>query len=73
MVHRLEAEYWNKIDFVYLHQYDEDNYPIFEKYDMVWRPVFVLIAPDGTLITKWFGALPEAEIRKILDDYLASV
>jgi hypothetical protein len=73
MVHRLEAEYWGKIDFIYLHQFDEANQPTFDRYEMVWRPVFVLIEPDGTMVTKWFGALSEETIRKTLDDYLASV
>ncbi|MBC8098029.1 MAG: hypothetical protein H7Y11_01180 [Armatimonadetes bacterium] len=73
MVHRLEAEYWERVDFVYLHQYDEANNAVFERYSMVGRPVFVLITPDGTEVTTWFGAKSEEEMRQILDDYLASV
>lgn len=71
MVHRLEAEYWEKIDFVYLDQYDQNNSEIFTRYGLRGRPIFVLIEPDGTEVTRWFGALSEDQIREILDTYLA--
>lgn len=73
MVHRLEAEYWDKVDFIYLNQYDSANQRVFDRYGMRGRPVFALITPEGDEIIKWFGAKSEDEMRKILDDYLASL
>jgi hypothetical protein len=70
MVHRLEAAYWEQIDFVYLDQHDRGNSAIFERYGLRGRPIFVLIEPDGTEITRWFGALSETAIREKLDTYL---
>jgi hypothetical protein len=72
MVHRLEQDYWGKIDFVYLEQFDQRNREVFDRYALVGRPVFVLIEPDGTEVEKWFGARDEAEIRAVLDGYLAN-
>jgi hypothetical protein len=72
MVHRLEAEFWERIDFVYLDQYDQNNNAIFERYGLRGRPIFVLIEPDGTEVIRWFGARPEGEIRAALNEYLAA-
>lgn len=72
MVHRLEGEYWEKVDFIYLDQYDANNQSVFERFGTRWRPFFVLIEPDGKEVTKWFGAKSEDEMRQILNDYLAS-
>jgi hypothetical protein len=55
IVHRLEDEYWGKIDFVYLEQFDQRNREIFHRYGLVGRPVFVLIEPDGTEVERGFG------------------
>lgn len=72
MVHRLESEYWEKLDFVYLDQYDPNNQGVFYRYGLRGRPIFVLIEPDGTEVTRWFGAKSEEEMLQILNDYLAS-
>ncbi len=71
MVHRLEAEFWGEIDFVYLDQYDTANREVFDRYGVLGRPTFILIDPDGTAVERWFGAIPEENIRAILTAYLA--
>lgn len=70
MVHRLEAEYWGKVDFVYLNQLDRNNQSVFDRYGLFGRPNFVLIEPDGTEVVQFFGARPEYELRALLDGYL---
>lgn len=70
MVHRLEAEFWGEIDFVYLDQYDEANRDVLSQYGVRGRPTFILIEPDGTAVTRWFGAISKEEIRAILTEYL---
>lgn len=73
MVHGLEAEYWQRVDFVYLNQYESENREIFDRYAMPGRPVFVFIDADGNEISRWFGSIPADEIRNILDSYLATL
>lgn len=70
MVHRLEAEFWGEIDFVYLDQYDAANREILDRYGVRGRPTFILIDPDGTAAQRWFGAIGEEQIRAILIEYL---
>lgn len=71
MVHRLEAEFWGEIDFVYLDQYDAANREVLDLYGVRGRPTFVLIDSDGTAVERWFGAIAEEQIRAILIEYLA--
>lgn len=71
MVHRLETVYWDRIDFIYLDQYDDDNRPFLRERGLNGRPIFLLLEPDGTEVTRWYGSRPEEEIRQVLDDYLA--
>lgn len=73
MVHRLEAVYWEQIDFVYLDQFDSANADILRHYGLRGRPIFVLLHPDGTEVSRWYGAWSENEMREKLDSYLAGV
>jgi hypothetical protein len=70
IVHGLEAEYWGEIDFVYLDHLDPVNEEMLESYNFRWRPLYVLIEPDGTEIQRWFGFVPETELRAALDSVL---
>lgn len=69
-MHGLEAEFWGQIDFIYLDQYDRANREFFDEYGLRGRPIFVLMEPDGTEVTRWFGARPGSEIRDLLNAYL---
>jgi thioredoxin-like negative regulator of GroEL len=69
-VHGLEAEYWGRIDFVYLDIDDGANRNIMRQYGFTSQPLFVLIAPDGTEIQRWFGYINGDELRQALDTYL---
>jgi thioredoxin-like negative regulator of GroEL len=72
MVHRLEADYWGKVDFVYLDQYDPANFAFMDQHGITWRPTFVLITPDGKVVSQWFGPKPEDELRTELDNLLTA-
>jgi hypothetical protein len=61
VVHGLEAEYWSKVDFVYL-DIDEK-----EQYEFISQPTFILIEADGTVIQRWFGYVSEEEFRQAFD------
>jgi thioredoxin-like negative regulator of GroEL len=71
-VHGLEAEYWGRIDFVYLDVDDPANRNVMRQYGFTSQPLFVLIAPDGTEIQRWFGYINEEELRQAFDVYLST-
>ncbi len=71
VVHRLEAEYWGKIDFVYLDRDDPANRDLMSRYEFRYQPYFVFIEPDGTEIQNWFGTPTEADFKAAFDSYLA--
>lgn len=70
-MHGLEAEYWGSVDFIYLDREDPANADIVSSYGVAYQPVFILIAPDGTEVQRWFGGTVD-EFRLILDGYLAA-
>jgi thioredoxin-like negative regulator of GroEL len=72
MVHGLEAEYWGRVDFVYIDREDRANAKVVQAYGVRYQPVFLFIEPDGTIIESWAGAPAEAQLRQALDDYLAA-
>jgi hypothetical protein len=72
VVHGLEADYWGRLDFIYIDRENPDNREVVERYGITYQPYFILIAPDGTEIQRWFGWFDEAEFRAALDAYLAS-
>ena len=71
IVHGLEAEYWGRIDFVYLDREDPGNAAIVEQFGVVYQPVFVLLTAEGAEVQRWFGGT-EDTFRETLDAYLAS-
>ncbi|MCU0482619.1 MAG: thioredoxin family protein [Anaerolineae bacterium] len=71
MVHRLETEYFGRIDFIYLDQYEEANADVFARYGLRGRPIFLLLQPDGTEVRRWFGFVQEDDLRSALDALLA--
>ncbi len=70
IVHRLEAEYWGRIDFVYLDIDDPVNQAIKDAYGFTAQPLFILVEPDGTEVRRWFGYTNEEEFRQAFDAYL---
>lgn len=70
IVHGLEAEYWEQIDFVYLDHLDRANRPVMEEYGFRWRPQYIFIEPDGTEIRRWLGFVGSDEFREAFDEYL---
>lgn len=70
VVHQLEADFWTRIDFVYLNQHAQQNREVFNRYGLRGRPVFLLIEPDGTEVTRWFGVRTEQSMRDTLVAYL---
>ena len=67
----LEADFGDEITFIRLDVDDESTLPLREQYNLVQRSQYLLLAPDGTEIMRWFGPLQEAEMLDALFGYLA--
>ncbi|MBN1121920.1 MAG: thioredoxin family protein [Anaerolineae bacterium] len=71
-VHALEAEYWGKVDFVYLDREANENREVVSTFGISSQPVFILIDADGNEIERWFGVVGAPTLREAFDDYLAT-
>jgi hypothetical protein len=71
IVHGLEEQYWNRVDFVYLDHLDPINREMTARYSFTWRPLFILIEPDGTEVQRWFGYVEAEDFQQALDALLA--
>lgn len=71
MVHRLEADYWGKIDFVYLDGDRSETSSIRNRYAMFGQPQFVFIDADGDIIERFTGRTAEVLFREAFDAYVS--
>ena len=70
----LKAEFGDRVDFVALSIDDNSTLPVRQKFDLVQRSRYALVAPDSeTVVQRWFGLLNEAQVADYLRDYLASL
>ena len=65
-MHGLEAEYWGRVDFVYLDREDPKNAEVVALFGIKYQPVFILLTPDGQEIKRWY-AYEEADFRASMD------
>ncbi len=72
MVHRLEAEYWGQVDFVYIDRENPDNQSVTQRFGIRGQPVFILLSPDGAEVERLFGYVSEEDLRSALDGILAA-
>jgi thiol-disulfide isomerase/thioredoxin len=71
-IHALEAEYWGKLDFVYLDREAPANSEVVATYGIASQPIFILVDANGNEVERWFGTVPEDTLRAAFDDYLAA-
>jgi len=64
IVHGLEAEYGNQINFIYLDIDDQGNEQFLKELGFRYQPHFLLINGQGEVIQQWLGPVPEAEFRE---------
>ena len=57
IVHGLEEQYGNEIDFVYVNVDDPETRDIQEELGRRGQPHFVLVGGDGEIVTQWFGTV----------------
>ena len=68
MVHGLEVEYYDKIDFVYLDIDDSRTDDFKRQLGYRVQPHLFLLDGNGNIIQQWLGIVPEADLRTAFDN-----
>lgn len=72
ILYALEDEYDSRVDFVFLDSDNPANAAVKDRFRYVAHPYTLLITPDGTIIQRWYGHQSAADLRAVIDEYLAS-
>lgn len=68
IVHGLEVEFHNQVDFVYLNIEDSANDPFKSQLGYRYQPHFFLLDGDGEILQQWLGPVSEGELRQALEE-----
>jgi thioredoxin-like negative regulator of GroEL len=71
IVHGLEAEYYDRINFVYLDVDDPANDSFKEQFDFRYQPQMVLLDGEGQVVTQWIGPIPRDEFVRAFEEILS--
>ena len=72
IVHGLEDEYGDRIEFVYLNIDDPNTREAKEKYGYRVQPHFFLVAEDDEVILQWLGVVQGEEFEQAFDEVLGN-
>lgn len=67
IVHGLEAEYADRIQFTYLDMDDPATNDLKRELGFTWRPHFFLLDGEGRIVQQWVGYVEEADLRGALE------
>ncbi len=70
IVHGLEVEYNNQINFVYLDVDDTANADYLKQLGYRYQPHFILIDGQGSVLQQWLGPVEVGDFRIAFDSYL---
>ena len=70
IVHGLEVEYFNKVNFVYLDVDDPANTEYLKKLGYKYQPHFLLVDGQGSVLKQWLGPVGAGDFRTAFDSYL---
>jgi thioredoxin-like negative regulator of GroEL len=70
MVHGLEAEYFGRINFVYLDADDRNTQAFQQQLGFFYQPEVYLLDEDGNVLKKWVGFTSEEEFEEEFAKYL---
>ncbi|MFZ2169799.1 MAG: hypothetical protein WAW61_09200 [Methylococcaceae bacterium] len=70
IVHGLEAEYSERMNFIYLDIDDPDTDPFKSALGYRIQPHIFLLDEHGKIIGTWLGSVTEAELRQAFDSAL---
>lgn len=71
VVHGLEQDYGDRIQFLYLDVEDPANDAIARRLGARGQPLFYLLDGQGRVAASWAGPVREAEFREAFDRLLA--
>lgn len=72
-VHALEAEYWGQVDFIYIDRENPASTELNQLLGVRYQPEFYLVDAEGNLVSSWFGARSEEDMRTALDSLILEV
>jgi thioredoxin-related protein len=71
IVHGLEAEYYDRINFVYLDIDDPTNETFKDILGFRYQPQLILLDGNGQILYQWIGPIPREEFVLAFEDVLA--
>lgn len=71
IVHGLEAEYYHRINFIYLDIDDPANETFKATLDFRYQPQLILLDGNGQILYQWVGPIPREEFVAAFEDVLA--
>lgn len=71
IVHGLEAEFGDRMNFVYLDIDDPQNNRFKEQLGFRYQPQFFLLDGKGNILTAWIGRVSEDELRSVFSGTLS--
>ena len=70
IVHGLESEFHNQINFIYLDIDDPANADVLSLLGFRYQPHFFLLDGEGNIIQQWLGPVSEEEFQNAFDGIL---
>lgn len=70
MVHGLEAEYFGRINFVYLDADDPATRTFQQQLGFFYQPEVYLLDGNGNVLQKWVGFTSEEEFKEAFAQYV---
>lgn len=72
IVHGLEADYGDQLDFVYYDIDAAESQDAMREYNFRVQPHFILLDVDGEIVQEWFGSVPAEQFITAFEDTLAN-
>jgi hypothetical protein len=70
IVHGLEVEYFDRINFIYLDIDDPNNETYKKQLGFIYQPHFLLLDREGNVLQQWLGPVTAEEFREGFDSHL---
>ena len=72
IVHGLENDYGEQLDFVYIDIDTPESEEAKRKYNFRVQPHFILLDANGEVVQEWFGSVPAENFTAAFDETLAN-
>ncbi len=70
IVHGLEAEYDQRVQFIYLDIDDPQTDPLKTELGFRYHPHFLLLSPKGDILQQWVGPVDADRFREVFNSVL---